>query len=155
MLRDGEEERFQMPCPQDYRLATPLQFFQRIRHTSFRYFSANRQPVGKVKLNFNVTRLLLKSLEALLWKVSANWSAVNVSICLHLSTSEWQKADVTESRNGKPEIGIWERIYSGNPHEKSKWLTKPSKDRSFVLATVCTSSFDVSSFSLAEISIFW
>ena len=85
--------------------------------------------MGKVKLNFNVTRLLLKSLEALLRKVSA----VNESICLHLSTSEWQKADVTESRNGKPEIGIWERVYSGNPHEKSKWLTKPRKDRKDVI----------------------
>ena len=30
--------------------------------------------------------------------------------------------------NREPEIGVWERVYSGNPHEKSKWLTKPSKE---------------------------
>ena len=39
-----------------------------------------------------------------------------------------KKADVTESWNGKPEIGVWELVYSGNPYEKSKWPTKPSKD---------------------------
>ena len=30
--------------------------------------------------------------------------------------------------NREPEIGVWERVYSGNPHEKSKWLTKPSEE---------------------------
>lgn len=39
-----------------------------------------------------------------------------------------KKADVTESRNGKPERGVWELVYSGNAYEKSKWPTKPSKD---------------------------
>ena len=33
--------------------------------------------------------------------------------------------------NLEPETGVWERVYSGNPHEKSKWLTKPSKEGEF------------------------
>ena len=27
--------------------------------------------------------------------------------------------------------GVWERVYSGNPREKSKWLTKRSKESEF------------------------
>ena len=34
------------------------------------------------------------------------------------------------TRNEEPRAGVWERVYSGNPHEKSKWLTKPSKAES-------------------------
>ena len=33
--------------------------------------------------------------------------------------------------NLKPGTGVWERVDSGNPHEKSKWLTKPSKQSEF------------------------
>ena len=45
--------------------------------------------------------------------------------------------DVTKSENveqrkrsngEKPETGVWERIFRGNPHEKSKWLSKPNKE---------------------------
>ena len=45
--------------------------------------------------------------------------------------------DVTKSENveqrkrsngEKPETGVSERIFSGNSHEKSKWLSKPSKE---------------------------
>ena len=36
-----------------------------------------------------------------------------------------------ETGNGKPGPGVWERVDSGNPHEKSKWLTKPSKQSEF------------------------
>ena len=42
--------------------------------------------------------------------------------------TEW---DVTKSRNGEPGTGVWERVCSGNSHEKSKWLTKPSKESEF------------------------
>ena len=28
--------------------------------------------------------------------------------------------------NWEPKTGVWERVYRGNPDEKSKWLTKPS-----------------------------
>ena len=27
------------------------------------------------------------------------------------------------TRNGEPGTGVWERVYSGNPPEKSKWRT--------------------------------
>ena len=33
--------------------------------------------------------------------------------------------------NREPETGVWERLYSGNPHEKSKWLTKPMEESEF------------------------
>ena len=33
--------------------------------------------------------------------------------------------------NGEPGTGVWERVYSSNPHEKSNWLTKPSKEGEF------------------------
>ena len=36
-----------------------------------------------------------------------------------------------EMRNGEPGTGVWERVYSGNPTENSKWLTKPSKESEF------------------------
>ena len=39
--------------------------------------------------------------------------------------------DVTKSGNGAPGTGVWERLYSGNSHEKLKWLTKPSKESEF------------------------
>ena len=28
--------------------------------------------------------------------------------------------DVTKTGNGEPEMGVWERVYSGNPPENSK-----------------------------------
>ena len=46
--------------------------------------------------------------------------------------------DVTKIRNGErgtgngePGTGVWERVYRGNPHENSKWLTKPGKESEF------------------------
>ena len=47
--------------------------------------------MGKVKLSFNVTWFLRKvcgGIAPLLRKVTVNWPAVDISICLHLS--EWQ-----------------------------------------------------------------
>ena len=29
--------------------------------------------------------------------------------------------------NGEPGTGVWERVYSGNPYENSKWQTKTRK----------------------------
>ena len=29
--------------------------------------------------------------------------------------------------NGEPGTGVWERVYSGNPYENSKWRTKTRK----------------------------
>ena len=41
---------------------------------------------------------------------------------------------VTKTRNGErgtgnrePGTGVWERVYSGNPYENSKWRTKTRK----------------------------
>ena len=43
-------------------------------------------------------------------------------------------AGVTNTRNGErgtgngePGTGVWERVYSGNPYENSKWRTKTRK----------------------------
>ena len=37
--------------------------------------------------------------------------------------------NVTKSKNGEPGNRVWERVYSGNPHEKLKWgKGKKTKD---------------------------
>ena len=35
--------------------------------------------------------------------------------------------DFTESENEERGTGVWKRVYSGNPHEKSKWRKKAKK----------------------------
>ena len=39
--------------------------------------------------------------------------------------------DATKSENGERGTRVWERVYSGNPHENSKRLRKPSKESEF------------------------
>ena len=53
---------------------------------------------------------------------------------LYTLFSHVKKEDVTKSENRERGTGnrsAWERIYRGNPQEKSKWLTKPSKEIEF------------------------
>ena len=33
--------------------------------------------------------------------------------------------------NGEPGTGVWERVYSGNPPNNSKWRTKENKREQF------------------------
>ena len=50
------------------------------------------------------------------------------------SESKVCQMDVTKTRNGErgtgngePGTGVWERVYSGNPLESSKWRSKQKK----------------------------
>ena len=38
--------------------------------------------------------------------------------------------------NGEPGTGVWERVYSGNPPDNSKWRTKEKKEGSVTVAKV-------------------
>ena len=47
------------------------------------------------------------------------------------SRSKWQPRGTGNGErgtgNGKPGTGVWERVYSGNPLESSKWRSKQKK----------------------------
>ena len=57
--------------------------------------------------------------------------------------------------NGEPGTGVWERVYSGNPPDNSKWRTKEKKEGSVTVVKVsfyrlCTQVTVRSSYSKAR-----
>ena len=84
--------------------------------TAFLLFDSSRRLKSVLFKRFGMIRKSGKSRKVRKAEESHTWTGVT-------NTGNGERG----TGNGEPGTGVWERVYSGNPYENSKWRTKSRK----------------------------